>query len=73
MMKLKAKVLLIPLLIVVVGFIIMQMLAGFKKDPPKKAPAPRPKIVDATVTKLSEVPAEIIAYGRLMSAQPVML
>jgi RND family efflux transporter MFP subunit len=72
-MKLKAKVILIPLLIIVIGIVVMQVLAGFKKDPPQKAPAPRPKIVEATVTELSDVPAEIIAYGRLMSAQPVIL
>jgi multidrug efflux pump subunit AcrA (membrane-fusion protein) len=57
----------------VAGFIAMRVLTSFKTDPPRRRPGPRPKIVEAKVVMLQEIAAQIIAYGRITSSQPVML
>jgi hypothetical protein len=72
-MKRKAIVIVIPILIVVVGFVAMRVLTSFRTDPPRRKPEPRPKIVEATAVTLKDVPARIVAYGRLRSSQPVIL
>jgi len=64
---------LIPFIILVVGFITMQVLSSFKTPPPKEKPKQMVKIVEAQAVALGDVPAEIIAYGRLASSQPVIL
>jgi membrane fusion protein, multidrug efflux system len=69
----KWKVVLIPLLILVFGFVTMRVLFSFKKEPEKREVVIQPKIVETEVVSLSDVPSEIIAFGRLMSAQPVIL
>ncbi|MBW1854702.1 MAG: hypothetical protein JRJ00_08505 [Deltaproteobacteria bacterium] len=51
----------------------MQLLSGFKTPPSKKQPKPIIKIVETRTVTLGEVPAEVIAYGRLASSQPVIL
>jgi len=64
---------LIPVFILTAGFVAMQVLSSFKTPPSKKQPMPIIKIVETRNVTLGEVPAEIIAYGRLASSQPVIL
>jgi multidrug efflux pump subunit AcrA (membrane-fusion protein) len=64
---------LIPVFILTAGFVAMQLLSGFKTPPSKKQPKPIIKIVETRTVTLGEVPAEVIAYGRLASSQPVIL
>ncbi len=71
-MKRKAAYL-IPVAIVAVGFAAMQFFASFKTAPPRKKPEVPVKIVDVSPVRLSDIPAEIIAYGRVVSSQPVIL
>jgi multidrug efflux pump subunit AcrA (membrane-fusion protein) len=72
-MKLTFKTFLIPVAILVVGFLLMRLLLSFREEPEKRKPLIRPKLVDAKLVNLEDVPTEIIAYGRLTSAQPVIL
>jgi len=70
----KRKILIIlPIVILIVGFIAMRILISMKKEPPKRATVARPKIVAAEVVALKDIPSQITAYGRLMSAQPITL
>ena len=72
-MRRKIFFLLIPIVILVVGFMAMRVLTSFKTDPPKIKPEPRPKIVEAKEVSLKDISAQIIAYGRIASSQPVIL
>jgi len=65
--------LIIPIVILAVGFIAMRVLTSFKTDPPRRKPEPRPKIVEAKEVSLKDISAQIIAYGRVTSSQPVIL
>ncbi len=70
----KRKILFIlPIVILIIGFIAMRILISMKKEPPKRATVARPKIVAAEVVELKDTPSQITAYGRLMSAQPITL
>jgi multidrug efflux pump subunit AcrA (membrane-fusion protein) len=69
----KWKAILIPLAILILGFVSMRVLFSFKKEPEKRATVVRPKIVETEVVSLNDVPSEIVAFGRLTSAQPVLL
>ena len=64
---------LLPVLIVIAGFAAMRFLSSFKTAPEKKKPEPVVKIVETRIVELEDVPAEIVAYGRLASSQPVIL
>ena len=64
---------LLPVLIVIAGFAAMRFLSSFKTAPEKKKPEPVVKIVETRSVELEDVPAEIVAYGRLASSQPVIL
>ncbi len=66
-------VLILPIIILVLGFFAMQFLSGFKTPPAKEKPRPLVKIVETETINLKDVPAEITAYGRLASSQPVIL
>lgn len=70
--KFKAKYVL-PVVILVAGFFIMQFLFGFAKEPEKKKPIPVTKLVESKVVKLETVVPEITAFGRLTSSQPITL
>lgn len=63
----------IPFLILGFGYLSMQILSNMRTGPPRKTPRPHPKRVDAMRVELQDVPSEIVAYGRLTSAQPVIL
>lgn len=70
----KQKILIIlPFAILIIGFITMRILISMKKEPPKRATVARTKIVAAQVVELKDIPSQITAYGRLMSAQPIRL
>jgi multidrug efflux pump subunit AcrA (membrane-fusion protein) len=70
----KRKVLLIlPLLILAAGFMAMQILSSFRTAPPRDPPQPAIKIVGTSTVVLGGVATEIIAYGRMVSSQPVIL
>ena len=70
----KRKILIIlPIVILIIGFIAMRILISFKKEPPKRPTVMRPRIVEAQVVKLKDIPSQVTAYGRLMSAQPITL
>jgi len=70
----KRKILLIlPIVILIIGVIAMRILISMKKEPPKRASVVLPRMVAAQVVQLKDIPAQIIAYGRLMSAQPITL
>lgn len=64
---------LLPVLILVGGFLSMQFLSSFKKTPAKEKPKQSVKIVETETVALGDVPAEIVTYGRLASSQPVIL
>jgi hypothetical protein len=64
---------LLPVLIVIAGFVAMWFLSSFKTPPGKKKPEPVVKIVETRSVELEDIPAEIVAYGRLASSQPVIL
>jgi len=72
-MKKKIVIILLPIVILIAGFIAMRILISMKKEPPKRATTARPKIVAAEVVQLKDIPSQILAYGRLMSAQPITL
>lgn len=64
---------LIPVLIVAAGLGALQFFASFKTPPPRKKPEAPVKIVEVSPVQLAAIPAEIIAYGRVVSSQPVIL
>ncbi len=63
----------LPVVIVAVGFVAMLVLLGMREEPPRRATQPRPRIVEARIVELTDVPSTIIVYGRVSSAQPVEL
>ena len=63
----------IPVVILVAGFIAMKVLLGFRTDPPRRVSDPAPKIVETTVIKLGPVRSSITALGRVKTVQPVEL
>ncbi len=63
----------IPLAILAAGFIIMQLLAGFKEEPARRVPQKPPKSVISKVIRMAETPTTITALGKLTSSQPVQL
>ncbi|MBN2106008.1 MAG: efflux RND transporter periplasmic adaptor subunit [Deltaproteobacteria bacterium] len=63
----------IPFVILAVGFAAMQFFASFKTAPPKKKPEEPVKSVEVSTVRLTDIPAAITAYGRVVSAQPVTL
>lgn len=70
----KRKILIIlPIIILIVGFIAMRILIGMKKEPPKRPAVNRAKVVASQVVELKDIRAGITAYGRLKSVQPITL
>ena len=63
----------LPVLILIAGFVAMMFFISMKPESTKRPPEIRAKIVETEKVELKSVPAEIIAYGRVMSAQPVLL
>lgn len=69
----KWKVLLWPSLILIGGFILMWFFLSFREDQPHQAPQIRPRLVNVDIVELGDVPSNIVAFGRLRTAQPVTL
>ena len=67
------KVIAWPIGILVIGFILMQVLLSLRSEPPRRIPQARAKMVKAEVVRLDSVASSIIAFGRLTTAQPVVL
>jgi membrane fusion protein (multidrug efflux system) len=65
--------LLVAVAILAVGFAAMSLLSNLREESPKKEPELREIVVSAEAVALGEVAAEIVAYGRLKSAQPVVI
>ncbi len=63
----------LPFLIIGAGVALMQFFAGFKTPPEKTPPKTPAKAVSVRTVSLHDVTARIIAYGRLISSQPVIL
>ncbi|MEE4310867.1 MAG: efflux RND transporter periplasmic adaptor subunit [candidate division KSB1 bacterium] len=69
----KIYIILVPVAILIAGFILMRVLLGSREAPTKRTVTQRPRVVGAKVAELKNIPSNIIAYGRLASAQPVTL
>lgn len=73
-MKLKMNIyLVIPISILLIGFLAMQILSGFGEEPKKKKPTTIIKQVECQLVNLSNVEPKLTAFGRLTSSQPVIL
>ncbi len=59
--------------VLAVGALAMIGLLSMRNAPPRKTPEVLAKSVETEVVHLSTVPASIVAYGRVTSAQPVEL
>ena len=68
----KAKYLL-PIVILVGGFFLMQFLFSFNEEAPRKKAEPRVKFVESELVQLKDIQSEIVGYGRLTSSQPIVL
>jgi len=64
---------LVALGILVTGFAGMILLSALREEPPKKEPELRQVVVNAETVEPGAVVARITAYGRLRSAQPVVI
>ena len=69
----RATKIVLPVLIVIAGFLAMMGLLSLKTESPKRPPETRSKIVETAVVRLQPVRSEILAYGRVASVQPVRL
>lgn len=63
----------LPFVILILGFVLMRTLTSFREEEPKREPVVRPKVVQTKVVQLQDIPAQLEAYGRLKSTQPVVL
>lgn len=61
------------ILIIVFSIVGMNILAGMKKTPPRKAFEIPPKLVEATKVNLTNNYPKVEAFGRAKSTEPVML
>ncbi|MBD3290077.1 HlyD family efflux transporter periplasmic adaptor subunit, partial [candidate division KSB1 bacterium] len=69
----KRLLIILPILILVAGFVAMRVLIGMKSEPPERVQQQRLKVVGADVVEYRNIPTSITAYGRLTSAQPIVL
>lgn len=65
--------LIIPIVILLVGYGGMELLTGMKSENNHHSPEVRSKLVEIEVVKLSTISPRISAYGRAKTAQPVQL
>ena len=71
-MKKSTKIML-PILILVIGFLSMWGLLSLRTKTPKRPPESQVKIVEIAVVQLQPVQTNITAFGRVTSSQPVLL
>jgi len=62
-----------PALILFAGVCALVFFASFRKEPPKKPPKVKVRTAEAKMVAIRDVQARVTAYGRLTSAQPVIL
>lgn len=63
----------LPVAIVLAGFLLMQLFLSMRKDSPRRTPTVREKHVEAMVVRLTDQTATVKAYGRIKSSQPIAL
>jgi multidrug efflux pump subunit AcrA (membrane-fusion protein) len=63
----------VPAAILVVGALAMYGFLGLKPETAKRPPETRAKVVATEVVALQSVPTAVAAFGRVATAQPVML
>ena len=63
----------LPLLILGVGYVAMMLFLGLSSDPPEQPHTAQSKIVQAHLVDLQPVVTQITAFGRVVSAQPLEL
>ena len=69
----KTTKILIPAVIIVGAFVLMKVLTGMKKESPKNTPTEQVKIVETAVVKMQDTFAEVTAYGKAKTADPIAL
>ena len=69
----RATKILLPVLIIVAGFLIMIALMSFRTEPPRREAQLQPRVVEARQVALTDVTSEVVAYGRVTSSEPVDL
>jgi len=63
----------LPAAIIGVGIFLMSFLSGFKEEQKKEKPAVKAKTVEAMLLSPNDNTADVTVFGRLTSAQPVIL
>lgn len=63
----------LPVIILVGGFLIMQLLAGMKEEPERRAPSRPAKRVLSEIVSMGQTPTRVTALGRLASSEPVQI
>ncbi|HSH00800.1 MAG TPA: efflux RND transporter periplasmic adaptor subunit [candidate division Zixibacteria bacterium] len=69
----KVKKFLIPALALTVGAALMVFFFGLREESPRRAAQPRSRSVESVIVVLGPVAAQISAFGRVTSAQPLEL
>lgn len=63
----------IPIAIILLGYAGFKLFSSMGETPPRRNAPPRTRFVETRVVALAPLKANIVAYGRLKSAQPVVL
>lgn len=61
----------LPIVILIGGFILMQLLTSMKEEKEKKPVEIPTKIVETQIVKLSNVISNVTGYGRIVTSQPL--
>ncbi len=64
---------LLPIGILIIGFIAMKMLLNFREDSGHRTQQIRPKIVSSEIVKFESIETKISGFGKIRSTQPVDL
>jgi multidrug efflux pump subunit AcrA (membrane-fusion protein) len=67
------KYIFIPIGILLAGFIVMQLLMSSRVEPERSAPRAKVKMVNTEIINLKDVSLNVVAYGRLSTAQPITI
>jgi len=63
----------LPVVILVVGYGLMQLFSSFESEPERIERPQQKKIVEARIVHMEDVEAQVTAYGRVTSSRPVVL
>jgi len=63
----------IPIFVILIGFILMKFFGSFNEKPEHKPPEIRAKIAGSVIVQLSDVDANISVYGKAKSSQSIDL